>query len=61
MHVLTLVANSTLFNYIRRKLSYCFVGWHCRNGLNETKDTEQSPVERHGKEVGSVGGRGEVL
>ena len=38
------------------KLSYCFAGWHCWNGVNKTKDNEQSTVERHGKEVGRVGG-----
>ena len=34
------------------KLSYCFAGWHCWNGVNKTKGIEQSAVQRHGKEVG---------
>ena len=55
MHVLTLVANSTLLNYTRRKLSYCFAGWHCWNGVNKTKGIEQSTVQRHGKDVGLEG------
>ena len=51
MHVLTLVANSTLLLY-KKKLSYCFAVWHCRNGVNKTKGIEQSTVQRHDKEVG---------
>ena len=55
MHVLTLVANSTLLNLYKEKLSYCFAGWHCWNGVNKTKSIEQSTVQRHGKEVGLEG------
>ena len=55
MHVLTLVANSTLLNYIRRNYFYCFAGWHCWNGVNKTKGIEQSTVQRHGKDVGLEG------
>ena len=51
MHVLTLVANSTLLLY-KKKLSYCFAVWHCWNGVNKTKGIEQSTVQRHDKEVG---------
>ena len=35
----------------KEKLSYCFAGWHCWNGVNKTKGIEQSTVQRHGKEV----------
>ena len=55
MHVLTLVANSTLLNsaqLYKEKLSYCFAGWHCWNGVIKTKGIEQSTVQRHGKEEG---------
>ena len=52
MHVLTLVANSTLLNYIRRNyrtvLRYGIVGMV----LTRQKDIEQSTVQRHDKEVG---------
>ena len=48
MHVLTLVANSILLNYIQ-KLS---------NGVNKTKGIKQSTVQRHGKEVGRGEGGG---
>ena len=58
MHVLALVANSTLLNYKRRKLWYCFARWHCWNGVNKTKGIKQSTVQRHGKEVGREGGGG---
>ena len=61
MHVLTLVANSTLLNKLyKEKLSYCFAGWHCWNGVNKTKGIEQSTVQRYGKEVGRVGRGGGV-
>ena len=40
------------------KLSYCFAGWHCWNGVKKTKDTEQSTVELHGKEMWTVRGVG---
>ena len=56
------MANST--QLYTEKLSYCFAGWHCWNGVNKTKDIEQPTVERHGKEVGSmvvVGGGGGAL
>ena len=51
MHVLTLVANSALLNYIRRNYGI-FARWHCWNGVNKTKGIEQSSVQRHGKDVG---------
>ena len=44
----------------KEKLSYCFAGWHCWNGVNKTKGIEQSTVERHGKEVGREGRGGGV-
>ena len=47
------ILNST--QLYTEKLSYCFAGWHCWNGVNKTKGIEQSPVQRHGKEVGSLG------
>ena len=55
MHVLTLVANSTLLNYIRRNYRTYFAGWHCWNGVNKTKGIEESTVQRHGKEVRNLG------
>ena len=56
MHVLTLVANSTLLNYIRRNyLTVLRAGMHCWNGVNKTKGIEQSTVQRHGKNVGLEG------
>ena len=58
MHVLTLVVNSTLLNYIRRNYLTVFAGWHCWNGVNKTKGIEQSTVQRHGKEVGLEGNGG---
>ena len=42
--------NFAQFN--KEKLSYCFAGWHCWNGVNKTKGIEQSTVQRHDKEVG---------
>ena len=39
----------------KEKLSYCFAGLHCWNGVNKTKGIEQSTVQRHGKEVGLEG------
>ena len=42
----------------KEKLSYCFAGWHCWNGVNKTKGIEQSTVQRHGKEVGLERRRG---
>ena len=53
MHVLTLVANST--QLYKEKLSYCFAGWHCWNGVNKTKGIEQSTDQRHAKDVGRKG------
>ena len=55
MHVLTLVANSTLLSYIKR-----IFGTHLQAGtvgmvLTRQKGIEQSTVQRHGKEVGSKG------
>ena len=65
MHVLTLVANSTLLNFIRRNYRVFFAGWHCWNGLNKRKSIEQSTVQLHCKEVGvwerRRGGGGWVL
>ena len=44
------------------KLSYCFASWHCWNGVKKTKCIEQLMIQRHGKEVVSVGrGGGGVL
>ena len=48
----------------KEKLSYCFAGWHCWNGVNKTKGIKQSTVQRHGKKVrnlGEGGGGGGVL
>ena len=52
MHVLTLVANSALLNYIRRNYRTVLRARHCWNGVNKTKAIEQSTVQRHGKDVG---------
>ena len=60
MHVLTLVANSTLLNYIRRNYRNVFAGWHCWNGVNKKKGIEQSTVQRHAKDVGREGRGGGV-
>ena len=57
MHVLTLVANSTLPNYIRRNYSTVLLA-HCWNCVNKTKGIKQSIVQRHGKEVRCEGGGG---
>ena len=46
MHVLALVANSALLNYIRR------IHRTLLRGVNKTKGIEQLTVQRHGKEVG---------
>ena len=55
MHVLTVVANSTLLNYVRKNYRTVL-----RAGIvgMVTKDIEQSTVQRHGKEVGSIGAGG---
>ena len=58
MHVLTLVANTTLLNNIRRNYRTVLRAGIVRMVVNKTKGIEQSTVQRHGKEVGRGGGRG---
>ena len=61
MHVLTLVANSTLLNYIRRNYGTVLRAGIAGMVLTRQRALEQSTVQRHGKDVwreGRGGGGG---